>query len=59
MNLPSMRAEGFDHVRVPVGWQFYTGPAPDFTFSPEIFATGGFCRHQRAGQSPRGDYQRP
>ncbi len=33
-----MRAEGFDHVRVPVGWQHYTGPAPDFTISTEIFA---------------------
>jgi len=33
-----MRAEGFDHVRVPVGWQHYTDPAPDFTISPEIFA---------------------
>jgi endoglucanase len=33
-----MRAEGFDHVRVPVGWQHYAGPAPDFTLSPEIFA---------------------
>jgi endoglucanase len=34
----SMRAEGFDHVRVLVGWQHYTGPAPDFALSPEIFA---------------------
>ena len=33
-----MHAEGFDHVRVPVGWQHYTGPAPDFVLSPEIFA---------------------
>ena len=37
-----MRAEGFDHVRVPVGWQFYTGPAPDFKLSPEIFARADF-----------------
>lgn len=35
--LPSMRAEGFDHVRLPIGWHFYTGPAPDYTLSPEIF----------------------
>jgi endoglucanase len=32
-----MRAEGFDHVRVPVGWPFYTSPGPNFTLSPEIF----------------------
>ena len=34
----SMRAEGFDHVRVPVCWQHYAGPVPDFALSPEIFA---------------------
>jgi len=33
-----MRAEGFDHLRVPVCWQHYTGPAPDFALAPEIFA---------------------
>jgi len=37
-----MRAEGFDHVRVPIGWQHYTGPAPDFTLSPEIFGRADF-----------------
>jgi len=37
-----MHAEGFDHVRVPIGWQFYTGPAPDFTLSPEIFGRADF-----------------
>ena len=34
----AIRAQGFDHVRVPVGWQHYAGPAPDFTLSPEIFS---------------------
>ena len=38
-----MHAEGFDHVRVPVGWQHYAGPAPDFTLSPEIFARVDFA----------------
>ena len=33
-----IRAEGFDHVRLPVGWQFYTGSAPDFRLSDTIFA---------------------
>jgi len=37
-----MRAQGFDHVRVPVGWHHYAGPAPDFTLSPEIFARVDF-----------------
>jgi endoglucanase len=37
-----MRAQGFDHVRVPVGWHHYTGPAPDYTLSPEIFGRADF-----------------
>jgi len=37
-----MRAEGFDHLRVPVGWHHYAGPAPDFTLSPEIFGRADF-----------------
>ncbi|HAV65056.1 MAG TPA: hypothetical protein DCY13_22135, partial [Verrucomicrobiales bacterium] len=32
-----IRAEGFDHVRLPARWNDYTGPAPDFTIS-ETFA---------------------
>ena len=38
----TMRAEGFDHVRVPVGWHHYTGPAPDFALSPAIFGKVDF-----------------
>jgi endoglucanase len=37
-----IKHEGFDHVRVPVGWQHYAGPAPDFRLSPEIFARVDF-----------------
>lgn len=37
-----MKHEGFDHVRVPIGWQHYTGPAPDFTLSPQIFSQVDF-----------------
>jgi endoglucanase len=37
-----MKREGFDHVRVPIGWQHYAGPAPDFTLSPVIFARVDF-----------------
>jgi endoglucanase len=36
-DLAQMKREGFDHVRVPIGWHQYAGPAPDFTLSPEIF----------------------
>lgn len=36
-DLARMRAEGFDHVRIPVGWHHYTGLAPEFRLSPEIF----------------------
>jgi len=38
-----MKREGFDHVRVPVGWYRFAGPAPDFTLSPEIFARVDFA----------------
>jgi endoglucanase len=37
-----MKHEGFDHVRVPIGWHHYTGPGPDFTLSSEIFARTDF-----------------
>lgn len=39
---PIMKREGFDHVRVPIGWNHYTGPAPEFALSPEIFARADF-----------------
>ncbi|MEW6158865.1 MAG: glycoside hydrolase family 5 protein [Verrucomicrobiota bacterium] len=32
-----MRAEGFDHLRVPIGWHHYTGPAPEFKIEKAIF----------------------
>jgi endoglucanase len=32
-----IKHEGFDHVRIPIGWQHYAGPAPDYKLSPEIF----------------------
>jgi endoglucanase len=37
-DLKFIRAEGFDHIRLPVTWQHYTGPAPDFKMSDAIFA---------------------
>ncbi len=38
-----MKQQGFDHVRVPVGWQRYAGPAPDYTLAPEIFRRVDFA----------------
>jgi len=37
-----MKAQGFDHVRVPIGWHQYAGPGPEFTLEPEIFAKVDF-----------------
>src|ERR1700744_547135 len=37
-----MKRQGFDHVRVPIGWQHFVGPAPDYTLEPEIFARVDF-----------------
>jgi len=37
-----MKREGFDHVRVPIGWHQYAGPAPDFILEPEIFSRVDF-----------------
>jgi endoglucanase len=39
----AIKREGFDHVRVPVAWHYYAGPAPDYTLSPEIFALADFA----------------
>lgn len=41
-----IQAEGFDHVRLPVAWQHYTGPAPDFRLTPEIVAKVDFFVEQ-------------
>lgn len=37
-----MKRAGFDHVRVPMGWHHYAGPAPDFTLAPESFGRVDF-----------------
>jgi endoglucanase len=37
-----MKKEGFDHVRVPIGWHQYAGPGPDYVLEPEIFALVDF-----------------
>jgi endoglucanase len=37
-----MKKEGFDHVRVPIGWHQYAGPGPEFALEPEIFSLVDF-----------------
>lgn len=37
-----MKKEGFDHVRVPIGWHQYAGSGPEFTLEPEIFSLADF-----------------
>ncbi len=36
-DLKKMRTEGFDHVRIPIGWHHYAGPAPEYKLSDAIF----------------------
>ncbi len=38
VDLQRIRAEGFDHIRLPVAWHRYTGPGPEFKLSDRIFA---------------------
>ena len=33
----AVRAEGFDHVRLPVSWNYHTGPGPDYVISNAFF----------------------
>ncbi|MDG3007188.1 glycoside hydrolase family 5 protein [Paludisphaera mucosa] len=36
-DVKKIKAEGFDHIRVPIGWHHYAGPAPEYKLSPVIF----------------------
>jgi endoglucanase len=36
-DLDTVKAEGFDHVRLPVRWNAYAGAAPDFTIETQLF----------------------
>src|SRR5581483_8233613 len=37
-----IRDEGFDHVRIPIGWNFYAGGAPDFALKASVFSKVDF-----------------
>ena len=41
-DLDAVKKEGFDHVRLPIRWNDYTGPAPTFTIEPALFAKVDF-----------------
>jgi endoglucanase len=41
-DLEEIRAQGFDHIRIPVGWQFYCGPGPNFEIDNKIFAKADY-----------------
>jgi endoglucanase len=38
----AIRSQGFDHVRIPGGWNFYVGPAPDYTVSNSYYIKEDF-----------------
>ncbi len=37
-DLANIHAEGFDHIRIPIGWHHYAGPGPEYRLQPAIFA---------------------
>ncbi len=41
-DLDNVKKEGFDHVRLPIAWHHYSGPAPGFKLEPEIFSKVDF-----------------
>lgn len=36
-DLDGVKKEGFDHIRLPVRWNDYTGAGPEFKIEPELF----------------------
>jgi endoglucanase len=36
-DIHQIKAEGFDHVRIPIGWHHYAGPGPEYRLNPGIF----------------------
>lgn len=36
-DIRAVKKQGFDHIRLPVGWQNYAGEAPGYKIKPEIF----------------------
>jgi endoglucanase len=38
----NIKAEGFDHVRLPIRWNDYAGPAPDFKLTDDIYEKADF-----------------
>jgi endoglucanase len=38
----NIRNQGFDHVRIPIGWNYYLGPGPNYTISNGFFGKVDF-----------------
>jgi endoglucanase len=43
-----IKAEGFDHVRLPIAWHHHTGPGPDFKIKDEFYAKADFLVNEAA-----------
>jgi endoglucanase len=41
-DLDAVKSEGFDHVRLPIRWNDYAGPAPDFKIEQSLFGKVDF-----------------
>lgn len=41
-DLDAVKREGFDHVRLPIRWNDYTGPGPEFRIEPQLFSKVDF-----------------
>jgi endoglucanase len=50
LDFARIRAEGFDHVRLPIAWHHYTGPAPGYTLGSTIFERADFLVDQALAQ---------
>lgn len=37
-DVKAVKSEGFDHIRLPIAWHHYVGPAPAYTLEKSIFA---------------------
>jgi aryl-phospho-beta-D-glucosidase BglC (GH1 family) len=45
-----IKAEGFDHVRLPIAWHHCAGPAPEFRLSDDIYDKADYGRPVHVGE---------
>jgi endoglucanase len=41
-DLFNIRDQGFDHVRIPIGWNYHAGPAPNYVITNDFFSSVDF-----------------